>query len=287
VSILGLVLLLAGPAAAIVVILGFGLFRPISRHYVNRFLRRYPVRLTAENGPIVLRHLARVRSARTLGGLAGAMVAVLMATFGRPSINVVPIAVGYLAGAIVAEVPWRRAGATARGPAASLVPRQLREYVPRWLVAAPAVVLGVTAVLVIAAALGPRRPNFGNLSVARVLIAIGVMTVATVVTLLTARAILYRAQPYTAPDLLRADDALRASALHCVCGGGFAIVAIAASAPLWEVGLHSDVTLVRWIAPTLAFALILTAYFAWFGLRVAPWLVRRRYDSATAATVRT
>lgn len=91
--------------------------------------------------------------------------------------------------------------------------------------------------------------------------------------------ILYRSQPYTTPEMVSADDALRAASLHCVCGGGFAIVAVIGSASILSAAVLSNVQLVRWVAPWLGVALTLAAVFAWFGLRVAPWLVRRPYDT--------
>jgi hypothetical protein len=91
--------------------------------------------------------------------------------------------------------------------------------------------------------------------------------------------ILHRRQPYTTAEMVSADDALRAASLHCVCGGGFAIVALIASGSIWSAVVLSNVQLLRWIAPWIALAFGMAAVFAWFGLRVAPWLVRRPYEA--------
>jgi hypothetical protein len=55
------------------------------------------------------------------------------------------------------------------------------------------------------------------------------------------------------------------------------VVAILGSVLVWNVGVDSDVQLLRWVAPWLGLTLMFTAYFAWFAARVGPWRVRRRY----------
>jgi hypothetical protein len=267
-------------AVGLVAVCIVDLFQPISRRYVDRFLRRYPVHVTENNGPMLLRRLARVRAARTLGGLAGAVVAIAWGLHGNSG-NVVFVAVGYLLGAVAAEVPARSDRAVGPRPAASLLPRRLREYVPQWLVCAPGVIVGVTVLIAVAGGIGARRADAevqlgGRVGVA-IAIAIAAMAFTVVLTLVTARAILYRSQPYTTAELVSADDALRAASLHCVCGGGLAITAIIGSVVVWDVGELSDVQALRWVAPWLGLALMFTAYFAWFAARVGPWLVRRPY----------
>ena len=257
VSILGFVLVvLLVPLAIVSVLVVVELFRPVSRPYVNRFLRRYPVRLTASNGPMVLRRLARVRAARTLGGLAGALFAIVVSVRGNSFNVLIAVAVGYLIGGVVAEVPSRRDRAAARRPAASLVPRQTpRLRAPfarrraRWSSSASP---GRWSRPVRSVA---RRAGVTAMSPGRVAAGLAAMVLVTVLVLVTARAILYRRQPFTEPDMLSADDALRAASLHCVFGGGFAVVAILGSVLVWNVGVTSDVQLLRWLAPWLGLTL--------------------------------
>lgn len=253
--------------------------RPVSRRYVDRFLRRYPIRVTAKNGPMVVRRLARVRAARTLGGLGGALLGGAASLVGLHLNLLFAIAVGYLLGAIMAELPSRRDRVAAAHPAATLIPRRLRDYVPRWIVVAPAVVVIVTVAITIASASGSQRPNPGYNPAWRGAVGVGAMVLACVLTLGAVRMILYRRQPYTTAEMMSADDALRAASLHCVCGGGFAIVAAIASASIWSAVLLSNVQVLRWIAPWFAIALGMAALFAWFFLRVAPWLMRRPYEA--------
>ena len=272
-------LTLVVPVAVVVILVAVNAFGSVSRRYVDRFLSRYPIRVTAENGPMIVRRLARVHAARTLGGLSGALLGGAASLVGLHVNLLFAIAVGYLLGAIVAELPSRRDRVAASHPAATLVPRRLSDYVPLWIVAAPPVVMVVTIAIDVVAAVGSQRPNVGYNTAWRGGVGIGAMMLASVLTLGTVRMILYRRQPYTTAEMVSADDALRAASLHCVCGGGFAIVAAIASASIWSAVVLSDVQLLRWIAPWIAFALGIAALFAWFGLRVAPWLLRRPYDT--------
>ena len=278
-SILGAVLGLLVLVAVGVILIAVEAFGAVPRRYVDRFLNRYPIRVTAENGPMVVRRLARVRAARTLGGLGGALLGGAAGLVGLHVNLLIAIPVGYLLGAIVAELPSRRDRVAASHPAATLVPRRLRDYVPLWIVVAPPIVIVVTLAIDIASASGSQRPNLGYNEAGRGAVGFGALMLASGLTLGTARMILYRRQPYTTAEMVSADDALRAASLHCVCGGGFAIVAVIASGSIWSAVLRSNVQLLRWIAPGLAFALWMAALFAWFGLRVAPWLVRRPYEA--------
>lgn len=281
-SILEPVLHLVALTAGLSIVFAVKALLPVPRRYVDRFLRRYPIRVTPASGPMVVRRLARVRSARTIGGLAGALLGGAAGLFGLRFNVVFAIAIGYLLGAVVAELPSRRDRTNARRPAASLVPRRLRDYVPRWFVVAPVPIVAVTLVIEVAAAAGARRPNLGDDAAWHGFVGVSAMILASVLTLATARTILYRRQPYTTPEMVSADDALRAASLHCVCGGGVAIVAMIGSTSLWSVAVRSDVQLLRWITPWLGLALMFSAYVAWFGLRVSPWLVRRRYAAPVA-----
>jgi hypothetical protein len=273
------------PAIALGVVVAFDVFGSVPRRYVDRFLRRYPIRISVANGPLVVRRLARVRAARTIGGVAGLLLGIAASLLGLHVNLLIAIPIGYLLGAIVAELPSRRDRVEAARPTAMLVPRRLSDYVPRWIVVAPPVIIAVTLAVVLAGALGSQRPSLGDNRALRDALAIGAMMLAAGITLSAARMILHRRQPYTTAELVGADDALRAASLHCVCGGGFAIVAVIASGAIWSVGVVSNVQVLRWIAPWLALTLWLIALFAWSTVRVAPWLVRRPY-AATAGPPR-
>ena len=144
---------------------------------------------------------------------------------------------------------------------------------------APIAVVALTLAINIAVALGSQRTNVGYTMAGRGVASTCAIVVASLVTLAAARMILYRPQPYTTTEMVTADDALRAAALHCVCGGGFALVAIIASGSIWSAGVISDIQVIRWIAPWLGLALMPIAMFAWLGPRIAPWLVRRPYET--------
>jgi hypothetical protein len=273
------VLVVVVAIVVVVMLLVVEAFGPVPRRYVDRLLRRYPIRMTAENGPMVVRRLARVRAARTLGGLGGVLFWGAASAVGLHPDLLAATAVGYLLGAIVAELPSRRDRVAASHPAATLVPRRLRDYVPFGIVVAPPIVLVVAVVFEIAVSLGSQRTNLGNSAAWRGPVGVGAMMLASALTLGTARMILYRRQPYTTGEMVSADDALRAASLHCVCGGGYAIVAVIASASILNAASSSNVQMLRWIGPWLAVTLWLSALLAWFGFRVAPWLVRRPYEA--------
>ena len=159
-----------------VMVIAFG---SVPRRYVSRFLGRYPIRLTAGNGPMVVQRLARVRAARTVGGLGGAVLGIASTALGVPVNLLLAIAVGYLLGAIGAELPSRRDRVAARAQVATLVPRRIDDYVPRWVVVAPAVVVVVTLTIVVVAATGSQRPNLGYDPAWRSAVGIGSMLIAS------------------------------------------------------------------------------------------------------------
>ena len=73
------------------------------------------------------------------------------------------------------------------------------------------------------------------------------------------------------------------SSMHCVFGGGFAIVAVIASGSLWNAAAFSEVH-GRAVGRAVARVVFsIAAFVSWFGLRVAPWLVRRPYAAMPAA----
>jgi hypothetical protein len=134
----------------------------------ERWAGDHGLELTAENRPLVRRHLRRSRLWRTWGGVVGATLPTLIdyALNGRVQVlgfgtdgqsaplGFGSIFVGYLLGALGAELSFARPVASGRR-AASLVPRELAAYLPRRLVVAQRALAAVAALGVIAIGLVP------------------------------------------------------------------------------------------------------------------------------------
>src|SRR5919198_149834 len=127
--------------------------------------RSHDLELTGETRPLVARYLRTARMLRTWGAAAGILLPSLveLAVKGRvqvmgfgtdgssaPLAGPVWIFVGYLLGALCAEVSLARPVGSARR-SASIVPRELDDYLPRRLLSAQrslavAALLGVFAI---------------------------------------------------------------------------------------------------------------------------------------------
>ena len=140
-------------------------------------------------------------------------------------------------------------------------------------------ILAVTLAIDVAGAVGAQRPNLGYDPHGASWPASWPMLLASLLTLFTARMILYRRQPYTTGEMVSADDALRAASMNCCAAAGSRSLPRSVAVSLLSVATFSDVQLLRWVAPWLGIALWLVSIFAWFGLRNAPWLVRRPYET--------
>jgi hypothetical protein len=232
--------------------------------------------LTPETRPVVTRHLAAARRLRTLGALCGAVLPSLVdlvvngrlqvlgfATDGSaaPFQGPLTILLGYLAGALWAEVSLARPlGADRRR--ASLVPRELHDYLPRRVLAAQRA-LGAVAVLGILLAgvvpFDPARaaePSWGEL-----LAGAGVIAAFTAGLELLERWLVRRAQPFTSASMTAVDDAIRSQSVHSLAGSGVALLLFACSG-LALVLTQSDVPALRltmWLPAAVAFGLGLRA----------------------------
>jgi hypothetical protein len=260
--------------------------RPVDDAALEDWARVRRLRLTADNRSLVRRHLRSARVLRAWGGVAGLLPSLVeLAWLGRPTVwgfgvdgNYAPgslgwIFVGYLAGALLAELRLAR---PVGGPrrAAALVPRELPDYLPRKILWAQRV-LGVAAVLgLVVVALvpyGERAPQPDR---------VATLAAATLAALLTValerleRRLIGRSQPFTSGSLLAADDAIRAQAVHSVAGAGLALLLLLVSG-VALVLTQSDVDALRltmWLPAALAFGLALRACGD-VGHR--PWSVRR------------
>jgi hypothetical protein len=252
--------------------------------------RAHGLELTPETRPLVARYLSAARRLRTWGALCGAVLPSLvdLVLNGRVQIlgfgidgssapfqGPISILLGYLAGALWAEVSLARPVDRGRR-SASLVPRELGDYLPRRLLLAQrglgaAAVLGVLLVGVLP--FDPSRaaePGWGEL-----LAGAGVLAGFTVGLERLERWLVRRPQPFMSASLLAADDAIRAQSLHSLAGSGLALLLFACSG-LALVLTQTDVDALRltmWLPAAIAFGLGLRACGDVGG---RTWQVRRR-----------
>ena len=151
------------------------------------------------------------------------------------------IVLGWLVGASWAEYRLTRPFSVAQS--ASLMPREVLDYLPARLYAAPAVAAGVAVVL---AAIGllapdPATPPAHPLppTAGLVLGATGAIVIALLIRL-AVRAVVARRQPTSPADVVAADDAIRASAVHNLAGGGTAAILLIASQLAFSVFAPRD-----------------------------------------------
>lgn len=190
--------------------------------------------LTPANRSVVVRYLRTARSLRTIGAISGIVLGASVTAARGEVTGATLLSVwtfgGYLVGALYAElVLGRRAGAER---AASLVPRQVGDYLTRTLVVAQRslpVLCGAVAALVLAADDPPVGAVVDSPATVAVLAAAAGATLVMVVIEALERFIVRRPQPAMAPDLLAADDAIRSQAVHSIAGSGVAMQCLLAS----------------------------------------------------------
>lgn len=283
--------LIYGSIAAIVLALW------AARRYPERSLDSWAVahglQITDANRTLVTWYLRTGRQLRTIGVLAGLVLPPLCSIaftgvdyYGGASFGYLGLICGHLAGSLYAELALTRP--TGPRAQASLVPRQLSDYLPGRMRIAPRAVAGAALVAGVAATLlpnesqlvfiGPPRPN-----VEIALLATAVVAVVALVEALE-RLVVRRPQSVANPDLLAADDAIRASSVHSLCGAGMAIALILAS------GIFADIANAG-VGVLGATGAMLTM-LSWFGAYVAflyygnrAWRVARSRRTGALAAV--
>ncbi|NNM46610.1 hypothetical protein [Knoellia koreensis] len=206
--------------------------QPVSRPRLEKFAARQRLRVTADNGPLVLHALGITQRWRTLGLWTGIACGVLWSLReGRLTLDFAAAFIGWFAGAVVAE--WRIAGIP-RGEgrrAASLAPRTLSSYLRRGPLVTLAVALAIWLGATIAAAL--RTGGLAPWAWAAVTLS------GLALLVLTLRRVVDRPQPPAGDDLVAADDALRARAAAVLTGSAIAALGLPTAA-VFEVAGRSE-----------------------------------------------
>jgi len=271
-------------------------YRPIGDEPVDQWAEARGLELTAENRPVVERYLRRARLLRTWGAVAGlAAPTLIRPLLGEPvhvagvgSYEMTPLElgwvfVGYLVGAVCAEVSVSRPFDPARRSAA-LLPRELTDYLPRqllWLQRGLALTSIGGLVVLRFVPYGPSGPppSWGTIAV-----------FATVMFGLAAGLerlehwIVRRPQPFVSASLLAADDAIRAQSLHSLAGAGAGFLFFACSLVSYAFAL-SELEILRrtmW-APALLALLFALVACQFYGARA--WQVRRHAGGSTPAAL--
>jgi hypothetical protein len=217
------------------------------------------------------RHLRRARIFRRSGIAAGLVLPSLVeyTLTGRVQIlgfgtdgTAAPYAgplwgyIGYLAGAVCAEATLVRRIDPARR-AASLVPRELEDYVPRRLLHSQrglgvVVVAGILLLGVVPYDERTTQPGWLGLLAGAALAAAFAVGLEAL-----ERWLVRRPQPFTDPSLLAADDAVRADSVRSVAGSGVALLLVTLSGIFAGLGA-SEVGALRatmWLPALAALAL--------------------------------
>jgi len=216
---------LAVPLVVALAVAGRG-FR-IDEEHVTKWASSAGLELTAERRPVVRRYLVWSRRSRTAGGLIGFLAPGVYSEVasGEPlrdgGWSFALMLVGYLLGALVAEVVINRRARRLGSPA--LVSRRLGDYLPASVVTLQRGLGALSAVLVVVYALLEPHARVSMPDV-MVVAAVGVAGAcfALVIEVLQ-RAIIAGRWASTAGDV-PVDDAVRSSSVHVLAGAGIAML---------------------------------------------------------------
>ena len=248
---------------------------------VDHWAEAHGLDLTPANRPMVTWYLVTARRLRRCGAVAGFLLptplSAALTGHSASGSTFFWAVVGYLAGAVWAEVALRRP--LPPGPSqASLVPRDLRDYLPpglRW--GQRAIGVGGALLGVLVALLDPRPSIAAFVSYPSIGAALGLGAATLVVAgALEAvqRWLVGRRQPIVSADLLAADDAIRSQSVITISGAGIAILLVLI-APLFVWLGVSEVDFLRATGGPFAILCGIGALFAWAKLGHWSWRVRR------------
>jgi hypothetical protein len=290
-------LVLALLLAVIVPVVLARAYARVDDELLAEWARAHGVELTPESRAMVARYLRRARVLRTWGALGGLLLPSLVefAVSGRVQLlgfgtdgSAAPYAgpigafIGYLVGALCAEVSLARPLDPERR-SASLVPRELEDYLPRRLLLVQRA-LGLAAVLgALALGLVPYDPQSAAEPEWPGLLTGGAIFAAFSAGLeALERWIVRRPQPFTNPALVAADDAIRAQSVHSLAGSGLALLLVVCSG-IFVVLAASDVSVLRWTMWLPAVVALLLAIRACLDIGQRSWRVRRHIAGPSGA----
>jgi hypothetical protein len=245
--------------------------RPVSARELGKFSVRYGVEINSETRPAMDRYIRRGRTVRLAGAALGLSLHSVLYAVGLsiPNDDAFYGIVGYLLGAFVgALLPHSN---VVEPRTASLVPRQMSDYLPRAALVAPVVAVGVGALAAVVFEIEPRRvlPDFTGSNTGLVL-----AVIAAAGTLTSIWIVIGRSQPITTRGLVTVDDAMRTEAVHTLVGTGTAIALLGASSCLFEMGGYASPTWLHVAGVVAGLCAVVGALLAWV-FTGAAWRVRR------------
>jgi hypothetical protein len=247
-------------------------FRSPTQRFLNRWTSAYGIELTESNRLLIVTYLRRTKRIRTAGALAGLLFSVVWMTITENSNSFLGnglylAVVGYLLGTILAEtaVPRPARGSTRM---ASLIPRTLRDYLPGYanvmIRGLPA--LSVSLIPVYALVKEHSHVPIFHTSVVGFAVISGALVLVAGVIELVQRMIVRRPQPVLSPDLVAADDAIRAASLHALAGSGVALALLGLSYQVAAIGNGIEPPFLGWFLPLSAFIMLGLALRSWIDL---------------------
>ncbi len=262
-------------------------YTEIDDDFVAEWARAHALDLNPQNRPMVAWYLRTARILRTWGVVGGVFLPPLVVSSlgGAGDANPIWMFAGYLVGALYAELSLVRPVAT--GPrSATLVPRELDDYLPRrllWTQRGVGLITAAGGLVALVVPYGGRSPWFeqpdrllGAIVVVAAVLGLGLERLE--------RWLVQRPQPFVDPSLLAADDAIRAQSVHSLAGSGLAVLLLLAGVVAGALAA-SDVQVLRWTMWIVAgLSLVLAVYAClYYGHRA--WRVPRRVTATPDAAM--
>jgi hypothetical protein len=266
----------------------------ITEQAVERWAQSAGLPLTDDNRRVVRRYLTWNRRARRAGGLAGFVLSSLylgIADHAFAGFQFPFIIVGYLLGAIVAEVVVNRPRRP--GGAALLVARRLDDYLPGHVLVLQRGLPVVAVLLPGAFALSPfpdlvPTPSIEPDTLAEFAVPTAVAVGTAVVIEALQRLIVARRQPITSHNDLAVDDAIRSSSLHVLAGAALAMLLFTVAVEVASLATFAEASAwpvpLAWV-PLAGLVVVVLAAAVYFWLRLPDphgFQVRRGRREVTA-----
>ena len=269
-------LVLAG-FLGVAVAMVWALTRVTRRSSTRAWATAHGVSHNDDTAPIAHAYLRRSATWRLSGAIIGV---VLPLGTDVPGLEMIA---GYLIGAIASEVTASPV-ATADRPRASLVPRELRQYLPGYTLAVFRTVGLAAAAVALCWYLIPLRGDGSTEAALGPVAAAAGALILLIVVEASLRYIVRRPQPAGDPALIELDDAIRAASMHATVGAGIGIAFLLLGAALWAVGFRTDIQLIRWVAPFAGVFCLGAGISFWMQLgHDTPWRVERAHRPQVSA----
>lgn len=249
---------------------------------VTAFAESHGLEVTERNRPMVTYYVRLSITLRVTGAVSGLVLGALFddATGLDTSAGLgfwIWILLGWLLGSGWAEYRLTRPRSSAL--VASLNPRRVEDYLPRGLLLGPVIAAGIVVLLAIARLVGPASdvpepvpaPKLAYVAGA------GLASIAAALVLLAIRTVIARRQPIDPPEVVAADDAIRASAVHNLAGGGTAAILLVSAQLTYN--LASGYQHLSGVGFALALLQMAGAFASWRWFAYRHWRVRRQQPS--------